>query len=69
MQAGKTVFAQLMDFIPPHEFRRCVNRYGGSAPWARDCITRVSTATSRAARSPTPTKRATIGFTPTWGKF
>jgi Domain of unknown function (DUF4372)/Transposase DDE domain len=30
MQAGKTVFAQLMDFIPPHEFRRCVNRYGGN---------------------------------------
>jgi hypothetical protein len=30
MQAGKTVFAQLMDFIPPHEFRCCVNRYGGN---------------------------------------
>ena len=30
MQAGKTVFAQLMDFIPAHEFRRCVNRYGGN---------------------------------------
>src|SRR5208283_5944514 len=30
MQAGKTVFAQLMDFIPTHEFRRCVNRYGGN---------------------------------------
>ena len=30
MQAGKTVFAQLMDFISPHEFRRCVNRYGGN---------------------------------------
>jgi hypothetical protein len=30
MQAGQTVFAQLMDFIPAHEFRRCVNRYGGN---------------------------------------
>jgi len=30
VQAGKTVFAQWMDFIPLHEFRRCVNRYGGN---------------------------------------
>jgi hypothetical protein len=30
MQLGKTVFAQLMDFIPTHEFRRCVNRYQGN---------------------------------------
>lgn len=27
MHLGKTVFAQLMDFIPAHEFRRCANRY------------------------------------------
>jgi hypothetical protein len=30
MHLGKTVFAQLMDFIPAHEFRRCVNRYQGN---------------------------------------
>ena len=30
MQAGKTIFSQLMDFIPSHEFRHCVNRYGGN---------------------------------------
>src|SRR5260370_12808317 len=30
MQLGTTVFAQLMDFIPTHEFRRCVNRYQGN---------------------------------------
>ena len=30
MHRGKTVFAQLMDFIPAQEFRRCVNRYGGN---------------------------------------
>ena len=30
MQAGKTISAQLMDFIPAHEFRRCMNRYGGN---------------------------------------
>lgn len=29
MNLGKTVFAQLMDFVPTHEFRRCVARYGG----------------------------------------
>ena len=30
MNSGKTVFAQLMDFIPTYEFRRCVARYAGS---------------------------------------
>jgi hypothetical protein len=30
MHRGKTVFAQLMDFIPAQEFRRCVNRYQGN---------------------------------------
>jgi hypothetical protein len=29
MNLGKTVFAQLMDFIPAHEFRGCVARYRG----------------------------------------
>src|SRR6202011_4265870 len=29
MNAGRTVFAQLMDFIPVHEFRRCVARCRG----------------------------------------
>lgn len=29
MNAGRTVFAQLMDFLPLREFRRCVERYGG----------------------------------------
>ena len=30
MHLGKTVFAQLVDFIPAHDFRRCVNRYQGN---------------------------------------
>jgi hypothetical protein len=30
MNLGKTVFAQLMDFVPAHEFRRCVERYNGN---------------------------------------
>src|SRR5271157_5513896 len=30
MNLGQTVFAQLMDFIPAHEFRRCVERYQGN---------------------------------------
>lgn len=35
MPLGKTVFAQLMDFIPAHEFRRCVNRYQGNRKVSR----------------------------------
>ena len=29
MNWGRTVFAQLMDYLPVHEFRRCVARYPG----------------------------------------
>jgi hypothetical protein len=29
MHAGKLVFAQLMEFLPRHEFDACVRRYGG----------------------------------------
>lgn len=29
MQAGRSVMAQLMDFVPKHEFDKCVQRYGG----------------------------------------
>ena len=30
MYAGKLVFSQLMDFLPMHQFRRCVERYNGN---------------------------------------
>ena len=30
MNTGQTVFAQLMDFLPKHQFRRCVERYRGN---------------------------------------
>lgn len=30
MNFGKTIFAQLMDFAPAYEFRRCVERYQGN---------------------------------------
>jgi hypothetical protein len=30
MYIGRTVFSQLMDFLPEHEFRRCVKRYNGN---------------------------------------
>ena len=30
MYTGKTVFSQIMDYLPMHEFRRCVNRYRGN---------------------------------------
>ncbi len=29
MNIGKTVFSQIIDFLPLHEFRKCVKRYGG----------------------------------------
>jgi len=30
VNSGKTIFSQLMDFLPSHEFRRCVDRYNGN---------------------------------------
>ena len=30
MNSGKTIFSQLMDFVPTYEFRKCVKRYGGN---------------------------------------
>ena len=30
MYQGKTIFSQVMDFLPMHSFRRCVNRYNGN---------------------------------------
>jgi hypothetical protein len=30
VNAGKTIFAQLMDFVSPYEFRKCVDRYQGN---------------------------------------
>ncbi len=30
MNQGKTVFSQVMDYLPMHDFRRCVNRYRGN---------------------------------------
>ena len=29
MNSGRTLFAQLMDFLPLHEFQKCVHRYRG----------------------------------------
>jgi len=30
MNSGRTIFAQLMDFVTPYEFRKCVDRYNGN---------------------------------------
>lgn len=30
MNQGRTVFSQVMDFLPMYEFRKCVNRYNGN---------------------------------------
>ncbi|WP_143023526.1 DUF4372 domain-containing protein, partial [Nitrosomonas ureae] len=32
MHSGKLVFAQLMDYLPLHTFRRCVQRYPSKYP-------------------------------------
>ena len=29
MNTGRTVFSQVMEFLPLHEFHKCVNRYNG----------------------------------------
>ena len=33
MFVGRTVFAQLIDHVPPHEFHKCVERYRGNYKW------------------------------------
>ena len=30
MNTGRTIFSQIMDYVPVHEFHRCVERYHGS---------------------------------------
>jgi hypothetical protein len=30
MYTGKLIFAQVLDHLPQHTFRRCVERYGGN---------------------------------------
>ena len=30
MNHGKSIFSQIMDFLPQHKFRQCVNRYVGN---------------------------------------
>ena len=30
MNVGKTVFSQLMEFVPQYEFQKCVERYQGN---------------------------------------
>lgn len=30
MNRGKTIFSQIMDFLPKHRFRQCVDRYNGN---------------------------------------
>ena len=30
MNSGKTVFSQIMTYLPMYEFRKCVNRYNGN---------------------------------------
>ena len=34
MNAGNTVFSQLMSLIPDYELRKCIDRYRGDFPYA-----------------------------------
>src|SRR5438046_781435 len=60
MRLGKTVFAQLMDLIPAHEFRRCVERYQGNykvstfSCWDRFLCSAVALVTSLDRRHQSP---------------
>ena len=29
MNTGRTIFSQIMDYLPLHEFRKCIKRYRG----------------------------------------
>ncbi|MBM3802782.1 MAG: DUF4372 domain-containing protein, partial [Acidimicrobiia bacterium] len=29
LNSGKSIFSQLMDFVPRYEFHKCVQRYNG----------------------------------------
>src|SRR6201998_3811638 len=33
MHAGRTVFAQLLEYVPHKEFQKCVTRYSGDSRW------------------------------------
>lgn len=35
MHAGRLIFSQLLDFLPPHPFNLCVRRYGGNRKVSR----------------------------------
>ena len=30
MHTGRVLFSQLMDFLPKHEFNKCIHRYRGN---------------------------------------
>jgi len=30
MKQGNTIFSQILEFMPKHNFRQCVNRYNGN---------------------------------------
>ena len=47
MYQGRTVFSQILDFLPMHKFRQCVNRYNGNKGvetlrvWTNLCVWRL----------------------------
>ena len=42
MYTGKTVFSQVMDYVPMYEFRKCIDRYNGNYHTSSfSCITLI----------------------------
>ncbi|MFA5863388.1 MAG: DUF4372 domain-containing protein [Phycisphaerae bacterium] len=47
MNIGRPVFSQVMDFLPLHEFRKCVRQYNGDAVIERIFVRSVQASTPR----------------------
>jgi hypothetical protein len=85
MNVGRTVFSQLIEYLPSKEFQKCVERYGGNSRfrgfscWDQLLAMSFAQLTYReslrdieAWRAPpwaTPTRRTTGGSMPTSPKF
>ena len=67
MNFGKTVFAQLMGFVPTYEFRKCVDRYNGKhkvisfSRWDQYLRLAFAQRTDRESLTPIPAKLARYG--------
>ena len=47
MHVGRTVFAQLIDHVPPYEFHKCVERYRGNYKFRADFLASINSSVLR----------------------